>query len=153
MRSLSTTDLDKAMRYIVGYKGAHPCDMIPRDLKPPYSLIVNTDNSSKPGEHWIALQVTKDKVYFLDSFGRKFDNISFPVDFRRIMRKIMRRKRLTFNNNLIQDLSSNACGYYAIYFLDGMSMKKTPKRLLNTFTQDLKKNDKIVVRYFRNIFK
>ena len=153
MKSLSTTDLDKAMRHVVGYKGAHPCDMMPQDLKPPYSLIVNTDNSSKPGDHWIAIRVANGKVYFLDSFGRKFDNLSFPVDFRRTMRKMMRRRHLKFNNKLIQNLTSNACGYYAVYFLDGMSMEKRPKNLLKVFTEDLKRNDRFVVSYFKNIFK
>ena len=153
MKALTTTDLDKGMRHIVDFKGAHPCDMIPRGLKPPYSIIINTDNGSKPGEHWIALRVVKGKVYFLDSFGRRFDDESFPADFRRIINRMTRRKDVIFNNKLIQNITSNACGYYAIYFLDGMSMKKRPKRLLKTFTKDLKKNDAIVVKYYRKFFK
>ena len=47
----------------------------PKDKLPPFpsqfpkSLIVNTDEASKPGEHWVALVLTKKKCFYFDSFG------------------------------------------------------------------------------------
>ena len=52
------------------FKGVYPRDEIPSVVKYPSAYIFNSDPSSKPGEHWMALYFDKKKrgEYF-DSFG------------------------------------------------------------------------------------
>ena len=54
------------------YIGTFPSDKIPK--KNGY-MIVNLDNSSQGGSHWIALYQKNGKKYVYDSFGRKTKKI------------------------------------------------------------------------------
>ena len=65
MISLSTLDILKeidkdsyAKRYFIG---VYPRNRLPAIKSYPASLIVNTDPSGKPGEHWLAIYFNKSK--------------------------------------------------------------------------------------------
>ena len=74
MKRLSTLDILKeidkdfyAKRY---FKGVFARDNIPFIISYPCSLIINTDPSTRPGEHWLALFFnSKKEAEFFDSFG------------------------------------------------------------------------------------
>ena len=53
------------------FQGVFSVDTLP---KQPYLLVCNTDKSTKPGQHWIAIHVDADgrREYF-DSFGQAPD--------------------------------------------------------------------------------
>lgn len=73
------TDLEKTgLKYLGGkFKGVFPSDKIPKlDNLKPYAIL-NLDNSSKPGSHWIgvAYDDKTDNVLVYDSFGRKSSKI------------------------------------------------------------------------------
>lgn len=75
----SNFDLDKAGRKLFGDKfaGAFSSDMIPTlTSQKPYAIL-NVDNSSMPGSHWIAIRYlgpatanNKTKIEYFDSFNR-----------------------------------------------------------------------------------
>ena len=45
-------------------------------LKNNEMCIVNTDPTNKTGQHWCALYVYKDKIYFYDTFDRNYKKLS-----------------------------------------------------------------------------
>ncbi len=73
--STFSTDLARVGYQTLGrrFKGVYPSDRIPRlnDLEP--YAIINLDNSSKEGSHWIALALDADdqRLSVYDSFGRE----------------------------------------------------------------------------------
>ena len=58
---------------ILAYKyfiGVFPRDLLPQKVTYPSSFIINTDNSNKPGEHWLAIYINEDrKLHFFDPLG------------------------------------------------------------------------------------
>ena len=81
-----TTDseqLDRVGKQILGksFMGVFPSDMIPK-LKRNQGAILNLDNSSEPGSHWVGLYRFKDgKTLFYDSFGRYHTQIIPSLNF------------------------------------------------------------------------
>ena len=63
------------------FLGVLACDQLPKNhvCKFPAMLVVNTHPSNMPGEHWLAIYISKNKHgYFFDSFGNPPDN--FPAE-------------------------------------------------------------------------
>src|SRR6266852_1018214 len=55
--------------------GTYARDILPKNQikTKPCALIINTDESAKPGQHWISLFLSKDGVAeYFDSFGFSF---------------------------------------------------------------------------------
>ena len=53
------------------FQGVFSADTLPRQ---PRLLVCNTDESTKPGQHWIAINVdTNGRGEYFDSFGREPD--------------------------------------------------------------------------------
>lgn len=72
----NTSELNKMGKYYFGkkYIGTYPSDMLPQ-MKHGQYAIVNLDNSSQPGTHWIAVAKNGNKTLMYDSFGRTTYNI------------------------------------------------------------------------------
>jgi len=68
--------LNKICKKLFGkkYIGTFPSDRIPR-LKNNNYTIINLDDSSLPGSHWVAIAKKTNKTYIYDSFGRKTQKI------------------------------------------------------------------------------
>jgi len=93
------------------FLGVFASDKIPSISKVPAALIVNLDESSSPGSHWIALFFTKSKkCEYFDSYGRKPNNCILQYITRHV-------KSYTYNNICVQDLWSISCGQMSLYFL------------------------------------
>ena len=92
----------------VRWLGTFARDKIPdiQHEKRPWALVFNTDKSSEPGEHWLALFAEKDKkVEMFDSYGLSPTFYSFTDnDFRS-------------SSRTIQALGSSVCGHYCLLFL------------------------------------
>ena len=116
----------------------------PKNKLPPFpsqfpkSLIVNTDEASKPGKHWVALVLTNKKCFYFDSFGLPI------VDFQ-ILRFLKGYEKVSYSNTCIQDVKSNKCGEFCIAFLQNVKSKKSYMEFVNKFDVfNLKLNDEIV---------
>lgn len=56
------------------FLGVLACDQLPKTpvQNLPSSVIINTHSSDLPGEHWLAVYITEDRVgCFFDSFGNE----------------------------------------------------------------------------------
>ena len=105
------------------------------------AYVINLDEYSGIGTHWIALYVNKKTVTYFDSFGIK--HISKEV------KKFVNNKNKTANIFRIQAYDSLMYGYFCIGFIDYMFMGKSLTDYTNTFSpNNFKKNDGIILNYF-----
>ena len=85
----------------------------------PKSIIINTDQSNKPGDHWIAIVLTEKHAYYFDSFGLGI------VDQQIRQFLLPRYSSIIFNSLCIQHILSDKCGYYCIYFVQNVHNYKS----------------------------
>ena len=132
------------------FHGVYACDTLPRALFQLSALfIVNTDPASKPGTHWQAIFVDKDRRgEFFDSYGLP----PFVPQHVQFLNKMC--KSYKYNHVDLQALDSSVCGQYCVMYLlfkaHGFSMTHFVK---HNFTADCKKNDKAVQKMFQNYSK
>ena len=73
-------------------------------------FIVNLDNSSQPGSHWIAVYLNSyNRIYYFDSFG----NPPIHID---ILSAFASSKAWRYSNIQLQNIDTYVCGQYAILF-------------------------------------
>ena len=147
--ALSTDDIDEILKNSTKFKGAFPCDQIPKFPDNEYSVIINVDNSTLGGSHWTALVIRGNNAYYFDSFGRFYDNNSFPVDYKENLSKICIGKKIVFNKKVLQGFHSNTCGEFCIYFIKQLERNVPLTRMFNDFTENLKINDSKILRLFK----
>ena len=117
----------------VRWLGTYARDQIPqlKHERQPYALVINTDEASKPGEHWLALYAPRDstKIEMFDSFG-------LPPNFYGLDHSLS--CKIHFSSRSIQELSTKVCGHYSLLFIylrsRGHSFDKTINMLENNFT-------------------
>ena len=143
---MNTIQIDKKLDNVEGFLGAFPYDQIPKSKKKMFSLVINTSSSHEAGDHWLALVYKDGTYYFMDSYGRNFTDLTFPEDFRTIIKKYIGNKKSVHNKKLLQQLTSNTCGEYAIYFVYMLSNNTSLKNSLRVFNNNLKYNDEYITR-------
>lgn len=109
----------------------------------PTAFIVNTDDHTRSGMHWVAMYADKScSAFYFDSFGLP----PFIPDHINRLRKNC--KQFRWNNVRLQSDSSDVCGQYCIMFLHYMSAGLGFEKFLENFSADnLRKNDDVVRRY------
>ena len=55
------------------FQGIYPVDILPRSIKPPAFIVLNTDTHNLPGKHWMVLFINEDFC------GEVFDSLALPV--------------------------------------------------------------------------
>lgn len=129
--------------------GVFPADQIPRVWPKPIAIIVNTDDHTKPGMHWVAVHVNKSgNALYFDSFGMP---PFVPAHINRLRKNC---KQFRWNTIRLQDTSSDVCGQYCIMFLHYMCSGLGFKKFLDNFSDNLHNNDNIVrkfVKYKKNV--
>ena len=104
------------------------------------AYIINLDQYSDIGTHWVALHVNNNVTYF-DSFG--VENIPKEI------KTFINNKNIKTNIFRIQAYDSIMCGYFCIGFIDFMLAGKTLTEFTNLFSpNNFKKNDDIILKYF-----
>ena len=110
---LDTNQIEEyANKIMDNFDGVSPLDMLPIKVQKTYNLIVNTEPSNLPGQHWIAIVVRPGKVAYV------FDPMGFPPPLKVQTWLSIRKLRWTSNNNRqVQSNTSTMCGFYCLYFL------------------------------------
>ena len=107
------------------------------------AYIINLHEYTDVGTHWIALFCNKNEVVYFGSFGVEHvpKEIKKFINNKNIIAKIFR----------IQANDSVMCGYFCIGFIDFMLADKKLTDYTNLFSPyDFKKNDNIILLYFKN---
>ena len=124
------------------FLGCFPSDKIRESSIYPYCMIINTDDSSLPGTHWVAVNVlSRARIEYFDSLGE------WPP-VANIYRFLSRFEKISYISEGLQSPYSGCCGKYAVYFLlrrlrDSINFedivghlrkcKTTPDRLVSAF--------------------
>lgn len=120
-------------------------------FKPNQNFILNMENeldenkNFNNGSHWISLYVSPNsECFYFDSFG-----CQAPNSIMKYMRKS--KKKITYNNRVIQNMRSSICGLYCMGFLCWMNNKPPNynyidwyEKFIDGFNDDCTKNDTIL---------
>ena len=119
------------------FRGVYSCDNLPRDGRG--LMVVNTDPSDRPGEHWIAIYIDAggQRGEYFDSLGRE------PyATFRDYMNRHC--EYWTFNDKRLQSIASRFCGHYCIYYCKLRCRNIDMRRIVSRFSNDTGFNDVLV---------
>ena len=108
------------------------------------AYIINLDEYSDIGTHWVALYVHNDYVTYFHSFGVEH----IPKEIKAFINCSL---SITTNNFRMQAYDSIMFGYFCARFIDFMLAGKTLTEFTNLVSQNnFKKNDDIILNYFIN---
>lgn len=141
---MDTNDINRLLLNEKKFIGVFALDKLPKKtIKKPASLIINTDVSSKKGDHWVALVLTKNQAYYFDSFGLQI------IDHQ-ILSFLSQQKfrKVTYSNKCIQSITSDKCGLFCILFIKSVKNRTQYKKFLDIFfDKQLLLNDHLIVKY------
>ena len=89
------------------------------------AYVINLDEYSDIGTHWIALYVNNKTVSYFGSFGIE--------DIPKEVKKIIGNRNIISNIYRIQNYDSIMCGYFCIGFIDYMFKGKSLTDYINFF--------------------
>ena len=127
--------------------GIYMKNELPSKLKKGFYLINLQSSTEGNGTHWCSFCYDKKQSYYFDSYG-----FIAPLE---VHNKII---PYYYNDKDIQDLYSTACGFYTLAFIiymDRYANKEQDKKevfasFVNLFTDDTKKNEKILFHILYN---
>ena len=113
-------------------------------------VIFNTDTSQSVGQHWVALCITKTRIFYFDSLNIKFQYSTHFTDFMKYT-----KKELIWNTIQIQSNISEKCGIHCLVFCYAMQKYKNKrgyKNFLKTFLDlSIEEREQLSVYYFNLI--
>ena len=145
-----TSVLRKRTTRDTNFLGVRPCDQLPKTVvcKLPAMLVVNTDPSDKPGQHWLGIYITENKHgLFFDSFGHPPS--FFPQEINHFLLKNcveMYHSAIQVQNN-----HSTTCGQHCVFFLWHIQKKIPYSKVLNMYGPNLVCNDTMVTHFVSRI--
>ena len=140
---LTNFEIQKYYKNEPRFNGVYSRDNLPKIKDGAY--IINLDEYSDIGTHWVALYVHNNVTYF-DSFGVEH----IPKETRTFINK----KNIKKNIFRIQAYDSIMYGYFSIGFIDFMLVGKKLTDYTNLLSPyDFKKNDDIIFTYFKSEWK
>ena len=107
------------------------------------AYLINLDEYADVDTHWIALFYNGNEIVYFDSFGVEH----VPKE----IKEFIGNKNIKANIFRVQANDSVMCGYFCIGFIDFMLAGKKLTDYTNLFSpHDFKKNDDIILSYFKN---
>lgn len=119
---INTLEINDMMKKYKKFIRAYALDEFkhaPIGKKKQFGMIINLDDSSKPGSHWVALYIDKNSsVEYYDSFGRE-PTKTFLKHLQFLISRVKPSHYLKFKINKIVDqhVNTDSCGYLAMLFL------------------------------------
>ena len=108
---LTNFEIQKYHKNEPKFNGVFSRNDLPKKIKDePY--IINLDEYTNVGTHWIALFCNKNEIVYFGSFGVEY----IPEE----IKKIIRNKNIKANIFRVQENDSIMCGYFCIGFIDFM---------------------------------
>lgn len=131
-------------------------DVIPADYlrtypirKLPLYLIVNSEDHTRPGKHWLALAVQKHAVIFFDSYG--YPITKYSSHFTNFIQRLHAQK-LIQRNQQIQCFGSSTCGAHCCFFLFKLYQGNHPDTIYAIYNRgNCKLNDKYIERWLKAV--
>ena len=143
---LTNFEIQKYYQNEPRFNGAFSRNNLPKKIRDG-AYIINLDEYADVGTYWIALSCKKNEIVYFDSFGVE----QIPEDIKEFIKEFPGNKNIKANIFQIQENSSIMCGYFCIGFIDFILAGKKFTDYTNLFSPyDFKKNDSIILSYFKN---
>ena len=124
------------------FNGVFSRSNLPKKIKDG-AYVINLDGCADVGTHWIALFCDRNEIVYFDSFVVEH----IPKE----IKEFVENKNIKANIFRVQANDSVMCGYFCIGFIDFMLAGKKLTDYTNLFSpHDFKKNDNIILSYFKN---
>ena len=124
------------------FNGVFSRNNLPKKIKDG-AYVINLDKHADVGTHWIALFCNRNDIVYFDSFGVEH----VPEE----IKEFVGNKNIKVNIFRVQTNDSVMCGYFCVGFIDFMLAGKKLIDYTSLFSpHDFKKNDDIVLFYFKN---
>lgn len=130
--------------------GVFAMDQLPTTIAcRPAIFIVNTEPSTKDGQHWLAVYVKRsNEVEFFDSYGQSLSK--YPKALQRLLQGL--GKTYVYNTSRLQHPLSITCGQYVVYYLHHRCRGRSMERIVNDFGEDLLRNDEKVFQFVHTTY-
>ena len=129
------------------FKGVFSINNLPKKKVKDGAYIINLDEYANLGTHWVALFCKKSEIVYFYSFGVEY----IPEEIKEFIKEFPGNKNIKTNIFRVQEDNSIMCGYFCIGFIDFMLAGKKLTDYTNLFSpHDFKKNDNIILSYFKN---
>ena len=130
--ALSDTFINDYLKNSKSFIGCFPKDKLKNikiNKKKNMSCIVNLDDSTGPGSHWIVIlyHPKLPHSYYIDSFGLKP-----AVDIVKFLKKY--NKPIYYNDKNIQSIDSVRCGSFTVDIIEFFDKNFLPSEIMNTYT-------------------
>ena len=136
---LTNFEIQKYYKNEPRFNGVYSIDNLQKIKDAAY--IINLDEYSDVGAHWVALNIQNNDVTYFDSF--RVEHIPKKI------KTFVGNKNMKTNIFRIQAYDSIMCGYFCIGFIDFMLAGKTLTDFTNLFSpNNFKRNDDIILKYF-----
>jgi len=134
---MNTQDINQLLHGQTGFLGTFPRDRLPTVIKRrPSGIIVNTDTSNEPGEHWVAIYLCR------DGCAEYFDSFGLPPLHKEIIAFLNdHNEGWDYNRVTLQDVSSDTCGIYAALYILKRLNGYSKHEFLSLFTKRVRVND------------
>lgn len=121
----------------------------PDMLRTGVGFIANTDRAGSKGQHWIAVYIKGTEAILFDSLADHSVNTVFQNYLKLYVTTYQ------YNTEQLQSTTSNACGFYCLYFLlYKIKGHASLMQIIQTFNvSDREYNDDFVCEYIRKYFK
>ena len=114
------------------------------------NYVINLASAPSGGTHWLSLRIKGKEAFYADSFGAPM-----PVE---IIAFAKQRKGITigYSNVILQNISSENCGYFATAILVYLERNKTKpmfdvaRQYMRQFKTDSKQNDDVLRRVYQS---
>lgn len=131
--------------------GVYSKNLLPEERRVGSYIINMEDHDAGSGSHWTAFKIFENgKCCYFDSFG-----FLPPKDVDIFLKPF---KPIATNNRAIQHIKSDKCGYFCIAFIKYFNDFNVKKDIyeayddfLNSFSNNTKTNDKIVMDLIRKL--
>ncbi len=129
MNSREIESLLLSDKFAAGYLiGVFAADQIPSKVFPG-AYIVNTDDWSEPGQHWVAFFLVDGEIECFDSFGEN------PAKYSNHIEKWIENDYKIVQCETLQSRDSTVCGQYCMYFVLLRSYGFTYKDIMSSLTR------------------
>ena len=143
---LTNFEIQKYYKNEPKFNGIFSRNNLPEKIKDE-AYIINLDEYTNVGTHWIALFCKKNEIGYFDSFGVEH----IPNKIKEFIKEFPGYKNIKTNIFRVQEDNSMMCAYFCIGFIDFMLAGKKLTDYANLFSPyDFKKNDSIILSYFKN---
>ncbi len=123
--------------------GVFPADQIKQNRIG--CMIINEDNTGKPGSHWVAIFVLpENKCEYFDSYGRNIAKGSIE--------KFLKKFDILQGNRQVQSTFSTVCGQHCVYYLYNRCRGVPFPEIVASYSKNQQQNDEMVTDFVNSHF-